>query len=167
MANNQMRPEHSDGVAHRDGQHRDGDHHVADHRDGAQSPGHARDREELVGLFKLLSDGTRLDLLMLLAKGERNVTTLCEELGLPQPTVSHHLGLLRMSNVISNRRSGKKVFYSLNGRVERPNEAELVVFSDSHAIIVAERTAVGRTPANLRRIDRAMRDGDGDGDGRA
>src|SRR5687767_6864164 len=74
--------------------------------------------EPLVGLFRLLSDKTRLNILMLLAKGERNVSSLCEELGLPQPTVSHHLGLLRMSNLISNRRNGKQVFYGLNGHVE-------------------------------------------------
>jgi DNA-binding transcriptional ArsR family regulator len=49
---------------------------------------------------------------MLLADGERNVTNLCEALKLPQPTVSHHLGLLRMSNIIGNRRDGKQVFYS-------------------------------------------------------
>jgi DNA-binding transcriptional ArsR family regulator len=73
--------------------------------------------EQLAALFRLLSDRTRLNLLMLLAEGERNVTNLCESLKLPQPTVSHHLGLLRMSNVISNRRDGKQVFYSLNGRV--------------------------------------------------
>ena len=73
--------------------------------------------EQLAALFRLLSDRTRLNLLMLLADGERNVTALCEALKLPQPTVSHHLGLLRMSNIIANRREGKQVFYSLNGRV--------------------------------------------------
>ena len=73
--------------------------------------------EQLAALFRLLSDRTRLNLLMLLAEGERNVTSLCETLRLPQPTVSHHLGLLRMSNIIGNRRDGKQVFYSLNGRV--------------------------------------------------
>ena len=73
--------------------------------------------EQLATLFRLLSDRTRLNLLMLLADGERNVTSLCEELRLPQPTVSHHLGLLRMSSVIGNRRDGKQVFYSLDGRV--------------------------------------------------
>jgi DNA-binding transcriptional ArsR family regulator len=77
------------------------------------------DLEQLAGLFRLLSDRTRLNLLMLLADGERNVSTLCDSLHLPQPTVSHHLGLLRMSNVIGNRREGKQVFYSLNApRVE-------------------------------------------------
>ena len=73
--------------------------------------------EQLASLFRLLSDRTRLNLLMMLADGERNVTNLCEALRLPQPTVSHHLGLLRMSNIIGNRRDGKQVFYSLDGRV--------------------------------------------------
>ena len=71
----------------------------------------------LTALFKLLSDRTRLAILQLLSAGERNVTRLCEELDLPQPTVSHHLGLLRMSRLIDNRRSGKQIFYKLNGRV--------------------------------------------------
>src|SRR3954447_5650706 len=85
-----------------------------------QKRGGTRDLElePLVGLFRLLSDKTRLNILMLLSKGERNVTSLCEELRLPQPTVSHHLGLLRMSNLIGNRRNGKQVFYGLNGHVE-------------------------------------------------
>jgi DNA-binding transcriptional ArsR family regulator len=77
-----------------------------------------QDLEQLTTLFRLLSDKTRLNILFALADGERNVSSLCDHLGLPQPTVSHHLGLLRMSNVISNRRNGKQVFYSLNGRVD-------------------------------------------------
>lgn len=78
----------------------------------------AQDVEPLVGLFRLLSDKTRLNILMILAKGERNVGSLCDELGLPQPTVSHHLGLLRSKNMICNRRNGKQVFYGLNGQIE-------------------------------------------------
>jgi len=69
---------------------------------------------ELCQLFRLLSDKTRLQIVMLLAKGERNVTSLCKELGLPQPTVSHHLGLLRMNRVIINKRKGKQVIYGLD-----------------------------------------------------
>lgn len=67
----------------------------------------------LCQLFRLLSDKTRLQIVMLLAGGERNVTSLCEELKLPQPTVSHHLGLLRMNRVIINKRQGKQVIYTL------------------------------------------------------
>ncbi len=74
-----------------------------------------QDLEQLCSLFRLLSDKTRLSILLKLAEGERNVTNLCEELHLPQPTVSHHLGLLRMNNLVGNRRHGKQVFYILHG----------------------------------------------------
>ena len=77
-----------------------------------------QDLEQLSSLFRLLSDKTRLNILLMLADGERNVSSLCAELKLPQPTVSHHLGLLRTNNVIGNRRAGKQVFYGLNGRVD-------------------------------------------------
>ena len=62
-----------------------------------------------------------MSILLRLADGERNVTSLCEELGLPQPTVSHHLGLLRMNNVVGNRRHGKQVFYILHGAPQFAN----------------------------------------------
>ena len=92
--------------------------------------------EPLVGVFRLLSDKTRLNILLLLSKGERNVTSLCGELGLPQPTVSHHLGLLRMSNLISNRRDGKQVFYDLNGQVAADGRATLHVVVDRFSIAI-------------------------------
>src|SRR3954466_14541345 len=92
------------------------------------------DLEPLVPLSRLLSDKTRLSILMLLAKGERNVTSLCEELRLPQPTVSHHLGLLRMSNLITNRRDGKQVFYELDGRVDASGPRTLQVTIDRYKV---------------------------------
>lgn len=92
--------------------------------------------EPLAALFKLLSDGTRLRILAILARGERNVSSLCDELKLPQPTVSHHLGLLRMKNIISNRRSGKQVFYALDGQVTTNVEQALEVKSDGYSIRV-------------------------------
>lgn len=78
----------------------------------------SQDLEPLAGLFRLLSDKTRLKILLLLTRGERNVSSLCQELRLPQPTVSHHLGLLRSRNLITNRRNGKQVFYGFNGKIE-------------------------------------------------
>src|SRR5687767_6935391 len=89
-----------------------------------------QDLEQLTSLFRLLSDKTRLNILMLLAQGERNVTSLCEALHLPQPTVSHHLGLLRMNNIIGNRRNGKQIFYSLNGRVDEASGCALQVATE-------------------------------------
>src|SRR5580700_6454621 len=75
-----------------------------------------QDLEQLAALFRLLSDKTRLNILLALGDGEQSVGELCRLLHLAQPTMSHHLGLLRMSNVIGNRRAGKQVFYSLMGR---------------------------------------------------
>ena len=92
--------------------------------------GSEADLEPLVALFRLLSDKTRLNILTLLSKGERNVSSLCDELRLPQPTVSHHLGLLRMSNLITNRRDGKQVFYELDGRVDAREAGSLQVSVD-------------------------------------
>ncbi len=78
---------------------------------------------DVVGLLRTLSDPTRLRLLGVLQQGECNVTDLCKRLGLPQPTVSHHLGLLRSAGLVANRRDGKQVFYSLNGdKVVQPRE---------------------------------------------
>jgi DNA-binding transcriptional ArsR family regulator len=104
---------------------------------GTVAPGSDADLEPLVGIFRLLSDKTRLNILTLLARGERNVTSLCDELHLPQPTVSHHLGLLRMSNLITNRRDGKQVFYELDGRVDAATQRTLQVTVDRFKVSVA------------------------------
>jgi DNA-binding transcriptional ArsR family regulator len=80
------------------------------------SPPSDQDLDQLTSLFRLLSDKTRLQILMFLAAKDTNVTQLCEALNLPQPTVSHHLGLLRMSNLVGHRRDGKQVIYGLDGK---------------------------------------------------
>ena len=95
--------------------------------------------DPVVGLFRLLSDKTRLNILMLLAEGERNVSNLCQDLDLPQPTVSHHLGLLRMQNLIGNRRDGKQVFYGLNGRVNVTADKGLEILVEKFTLHLKER----------------------------
>ena len=92
------------------------------------------DLDQLTSLFRLLSDRTRLNILMLLAEGERNVTSLCNDLQLPQPTVSHHLGLLRMHNIIGNRRAGKQVFYTLHERVGIAERHTLEINTDQFGV---------------------------------
>jgi DNA-binding transcriptional ArsR family regulator len=76
-----------------------------------------QDLDQLSSLFRVLSDKTRLQILLALVGGEKNVISICESLKLPQPTVSHHLALLRMNNVVGHRRDGKQVYYGLDGRV--------------------------------------------------
>lgn len=69
---------------------------------------------DLAQVFKLMSDETRLRILFYLAQsGELHVTDLCNRLGQSQPAVSHHLALLRVSELIESRREGKHNFYSV------------------------------------------------------
>jgi ArsR family transcriptional regulator len=69
---------------------------------------------DLAQVFKLLSDETRLRILLYLAQNrELHVTDLCNRLGQSQPAVSHHLALLRVSGLIESRREGKHNFYSV------------------------------------------------------
>lgn len=70
--------------------------------------------KDLTQVFKLLSDETRLRVLMyLIREGELHVTALCQRLGQSQPAVSHHLALLRVAGLIEARRDGKHNFYSV------------------------------------------------------
>lgn len=70
--------------------------------------------KNLVQLFKLLADETRLRILYyLVQKDELNVRTLCRLLRQSQPAVSHHLALLRVAGIIECRRDGKHNFYHL------------------------------------------------------
>ena len=65
-------------------------------------------------VFKLLSDETRLRILMYLAREhELHVSALCDRLGQSQPAVSHHLALLRVAGLIEARRDGKHNYYSV------------------------------------------------------
>jgi DNA-binding transcriptional ArsR family regulator len=64
-------------------------------------------------LLKQVSDPTRLQVVLILAGGEKHVGALCEELNLGQPAVSHHLALLRHGGIIAPRRQGKNNFYAL------------------------------------------------------
>lgn len=70
--------------------------------------------KDLVQLFKLLSDETRLRILFyLMQTDELHVRALCDLLGQSQPAVSHHLALLRVSGLIESRRDGKHNFYRI------------------------------------------------------
>ena len=70
--------------------------------------------QELVQVFKLLADETRLYILFYLAaRKELHVRALCDMLQQSQPAVSHHLALLRIAELIDSRRDGKHNFYRI------------------------------------------------------
>lgn len=50
----------------------------------------------------------------LLKQSEMNVTEIGEHFDLSQPTLSHHLAILKNAGVVETRKAGKEVFYSLN-----------------------------------------------------
>ena len=78
-----------------------------------------RQIEQIAQIFRAMGDATRLKILLALHDKELNVTELCRKLRMPQPTVSHHLGLLRLNGLVVNRRSGKVRIYSI--REDEPN----------------------------------------------
>ena len=68
--------------------------------------------EDMADLFKILGDKTRTKILSALQKGELNVSTLSELVGLPISAISHQLRVLRQAKLIKPRKVGKEVFYS-------------------------------------------------------
>lgn len=64
-------------------------------------------------MFKALADTTRLRILDALSDGERSVQALSEELEASHSAISHQLAVLRGNRLVTARRAGREVFYSL------------------------------------------------------
>jgi DNA-binding transcriptional ArsR family regulator len=79
-------------------------------------------------LLKQASDPTRLQVITMLARGERHVGSLCEELTQNQPALGHHLALLRHGGIITPSRRGKNQFYRLTVAGERLSQVVRRVF---------------------------------------
>ena len=65
-------------------------------------------------LFKVLSDPTRLNILLLFKRWRKNVTSISQSVQMEQSAVSHQLRLLRENHVVKSRREGKTILYSLD-----------------------------------------------------
>ena len=68
---------------------------------------------QAVAALKVLANGDRLLLLCQLSQGEMCVSELEEALDIHQPTLSQQLGVLRTEQVVSTRREGKNIYYSV------------------------------------------------------
>jgi DNA-binding transcriptional ArsR family regulator len=66
-----------------------------------------------VEIFRMLADGTRIQILWSLIDGEMSVNDLAETIGKPGPSVSQHLAKLRMARLVRTRRDGTTIFYQL------------------------------------------------------
>jgi DNA-binding transcriptional ArsR family regulator len=64
-------------------------------------------------IFQALAHPTRIAILELLGEGELSAGVLIERLGMEQANVSQHLAVLRAKQLVSNRKAGNQVFYSV------------------------------------------------------
>jgi ArsR family transcriptional regulator, arsenate/arsenite/antimonite-responsive transcriptional repressor len=67
-----------------------------------------------VTFAKAMADETRQQIMSLLCCEWLCVSDIVEKTGVTQPTVSHHLSILRETKLVNTRRAGKQVFYCLN-----------------------------------------------------
>ncbi|HVS32852.1 MAG TPA: metalloregulator ArsR/SmtB family transcription factor, partial [Thermoanaerobaculia bacterium] len=86
----------------------------------------------------VFSDGTRLRLLNLMREGEVCVCFFIDVLGQPQPTISRHLAYLREAGLVSARRNGKWMTYSLTppdgGTARRVFDSVMEAMKDDRAM---------------------------------
>jgi ArsR family transcriptional regulator, arsenate/arsenite/antimonite-responsive transcriptional repressor len=91
---------------------------------------------------KAIADETRQKIMKLVCCGSLSVNEIVEKLDVSQPTVSHHLAILREAGLVSIREEGKQTFYSLN-------QERLAVCCGQLMIKFAPETAAAETIKNL------------------
>jgi len=75
--------------------------------------------KDLATVYRAASEEIRVRILALLAHGELCVCHIHSALAAPQPTISRHLTVLRTAGLVSARREGAWVHYSLTDRAEQ------------------------------------------------
>ena len=68
-------------------------------------------------VFRALSDPTRREILRLLNAGEMTAGQLAERFAISAPSMSHHFNVLKQADLVSARREGQQIHYSLNTTV--------------------------------------------------
>jgi ArsR family transcriptional regulator, lead/cadmium/zinc/bismuth-responsive transcriptional repressor len=64
-------------------------------------------------LFRAFSDTSRVRIMSALLDGEKNVGKLAALVGISESAVSHHMRGLRQTRIVTARRDGKEVYYSI------------------------------------------------------
>jgi len=93
---------------------------------------------ELLSMFKALSDETRLRIIKLLEKGELCVCDITAALDMVQPKVSFHLNTLKSAGLIKDRKAGRWIHYSLENSDMRKRFLLLTVMEGISADVVRE-----------------------------
>lgn len=98
--------------------------------------------------LRALADETRQHILHLLRDKEMSVSDLCEHFDQQQPTISHHLAVLRQANLVTTRQEGKWVFYRANQECVAECCQEItrrfiqVTLPDSQSDLTAQQTVI-------------------------
>lgn len=95
-------------------------------------------------VFTLLSDATRVRIILALRDTEKSVNALAEEIGKSPTVISQHLAKLRWGKIVGARQEGNRAFY----RVIDEHASILV----THAVFQAQHVVEG-TPAHHRSAD--------------
>lgn len=101
--------------------------------------------EQFARVGKALAAGKRLELLDLLAQGERDVASLAAAADLGVTTASAHLQTLRQANLVTTRREGTRIWYRLAGRDVADLYARVREVAQSHLpdVAAARRAYLG------------------------
>ena len=70
--------------------------------------------KQVAVIFKAMSDENRIRILKLLHSGEKCACKLLEELNISQPTLSHHMKILCDAGLVTGRKEGKWMHYSIH-----------------------------------------------------
>ncbi len=69
---------------------------------------------DCVEFCKALADDTRQRILEMLLEGEMRVGDIVDAFPVSQPTISHHLNVLKQFGLVTSRKEGREVFYAIN-----------------------------------------------------
>ena len=69
---------------------------------------------DCVEFCKALADETRQRILEMLLEEEMSVSAITEAFSMAQPSISHHLSVLKRFGLVTSRKEGKHVFYAIN-----------------------------------------------------
>jgi len=68
-------------------------------------------------VFKALNDATRRQILEMLQKKDLTAGEIAEQFQMSFPSISHHLDLLKQAQLVTTKKEGQFIFYSLNTTV--------------------------------------------------
>jgi ArsR family transcriptional regulator len=111
--------------------------------------------KDLTGIFKALSDETRLRIVKLLDRGELCVCDIFTALDMSQPKVSFHLNVLKEAGLIRDRKQGRWIHYRLD---DSDMFRRFLLFS------VMERIPLESVAEDRRRLEDFLRDKTGNSD---